>query len=134
MPVKALYNNFLAAVAVARYLGVSWSKIIEKVAHLSLPNMRFQIVKKQGVTFINDAYNANPDSMNAALESLPKPDPDCKTVAVLGEMLELGMYTHQGHAAVAETALEACGCIIVSRSELPNNERNLAKRTRRRTF
>ncbi len=105
LPNHAHYQNFLAAVCLARAVGVEWS-VIQKAAPLvHLPSMRFEKVVKEGIVFINDAYNANPDSMKAALESLPRPGQGGKTIAVLSEMDALGMYTEGAHAQVAETAL-----------------------------
>ena len=105
LPMKEHYQNFLAAVAIARAADVPWPLIREAAAFLQLPPLRFEKVMKRGILFINDAYNANPDSMKAALESLPKPHPGGKIIAVLSEMDALGMYTEAGHALVAETAL-----------------------------
>jgi len=105
LPIKVHYQNFLAASALARNLDIPWSSIREAAPFLKLPSMRFEKVEKQEVIFINDAYNANPDSMKAALESLPKCQPGRKTIAVLGEMDALGMYSEEGHAMVAEIAL-----------------------------
>ncbi len=105
LPVKAHYHNFLAAVALARAVDIPWPLIREAAQSIRLPAMRFERVEKRGIIFINDAYNANPDSMKAALESLPKPIEGGKTIAVLSEMDALGDYTEAAHAAVAETAL-----------------------------
>jgi UDP-N-acetylmuramoyl-tripeptide--D-alanyl-D-alanine ligase len=105
LPVRQLYQNFLAAYAVARAYEVPVHYIAEIAPTLKLPPMRFEKVEKQGIVFINDAYNANPDSMKAALESLPKPKKGGKRIAVLSEMDALGMYTEAGHAMVAEVAL-----------------------------
>lgn len=105
LPNKVHFHNFLAAVALARAAEVPWPLIQDVARFIRLPGMRFEKVVKQGIVFINDAYNANPDSMKAALESLPKPDQGGKTIAVLSEMDALGMYTEGGHALVAETAL-----------------------------
>ncbi len=106
LPIRVHHHNFLAAVALARNLDVPWSSICEVAPTLKLPPMRFEPVEKQGILFINDAYNANPDAMVAALENLPKPQPGGKTIAVLSEMDALGDYTEQGHTRVAETALQ----------------------------
>jgi UDP-N-acetylmuramoyl-tripeptide--D-alanyl-D-alanine ligase len=60
-----------------------------------------------GVTLIDDCYNANPMSMRAALEDLAastSPDPGARRVAVLGDMLELGQGEHDFHAEVGEQA------------------------------
>ncbi len=112
LPIKAHYHNFLAAVALARTLDVPWSKIYEAADLICLPAMRFEKIEKQGVLFINDAYNANPDSMRAALEGLPKPESGGKVIAVLSEMDALGMYTEGGHALVAETALQYADLLL----------------------
>ncbi len=105
LPLKVHHHNFLAAVSLARTLEISWKAIQEAAYSLKLPPMRFETVEKNGICFINDAYNANPDAMKAALESLPKPKPGGKTIAVLGEMDALGTYSEEGHALVAKTAL-----------------------------
>ncbi|MCH9627419.1 MAG: UDP-N-acetylmuramoyl-tripeptide--D-alanyl-D-alanine ligase [Chlamydiales bacterium] len=112
LPNPAHYQNFLAAVCLARAVGVEWS-VIQKAAPLvHLPSMRFEKVMKEGIVFINDAYNANPDSMKAALENLPQPEPGGKTIAVLSEMDALGMYTEGAHAQVAETALHHADLLL----------------------
>ena len=106
LPIRVHHHNFLAAVALARNLDVPWSSICEVAPTLKLPPMRFEPIEKQGILFINDAYNANPDSMIAALENLPKPQPGGKIIAVLSEMDALGDYTEQGHKRVAEAAIQ----------------------------
>lgn len=104
LPLRPHYQNFLGACALARQLGVSWEKIQATAPALKLPPMRFEIIEKQGITFINDAYNANPDSMKAALEHLPEPKKGAKKIAVLTEMNALGAYSERGHAMVGEIA------------------------------
>jgi len=103
---KPFIQNFLIAVSIARIFEVSWEAIRGQASALKAPSMRFERVEKKGVVFINDAYNANPDAMKAALESLPKPASGGKTIAVLSEMNALGMYSEGGHSLVAETALQ----------------------------
>lgn len=106
LPMKPHYHNFLAAVALARAVDIPWPLIRKAARFIQIPSMRFEKVEKGGILFINDAYNANPDSMKAALESLPKPQLGGQVIAVLSEMDALGMYTKEGHALVGETALQ----------------------------
>lgn len=106
LPVRPHYQNFLAACALARAMGVSWEKIVQVAPNLKLPPMRFERVEKRGVIFINDAYNANPDSMKAALQHLPEPKKGAKKIAILTEMNALGSHSEEGHAMVGEVALK----------------------------
>ncbi|MCP5469363.1 MAG: hypothetical protein H7A36_02535 [Chlamydiales bacterium] len=99
---KQILHNFCAAKAVAKAFGVE--DVGERISELKMPPMRFERVEKGEYVFINDAYNANPDSMKAALEALPTARG--KKIAVLSEMDALGMYTKAGHAQVAEAALQ----------------------------
>jgi UDP-N-acetylmuramyl pentapeptide synthase len=63
-----------------------------------------QIKEIQGVHFLDDSYNANPDSMKAALQTLVELDVEGKRIAVLGEMRELGSESKHGHREVGESA------------------------------
>jgi UDP-N-acetylmuramoyl-tripeptide--D-alanyl-D-alanine ligase len=99
-------HNFLAAIAVARCFGISWDEIKHKQATLFLPERRLQIVEKQGICFINDAYNASEPSMKAALDSLPNPKLGNKKIAFLGGMVELGKFSQRCHQAVGKYALD----------------------------
>lgn len=99
-------NNFLAAVAVARTLGLSWEEIQRGVPNLRLPEKRFQILTLRGATFVNDSYNACEDSMKAALESLPQPKLGGKRIACLGIMPELGPFSERCHREVGKKSLE----------------------------
>lgn len=107
LPVLGKHNitNFLAAVAVARSFKLGWNEIKQGLESLALPKMRLEIIEKKGITFINDAYNANETSMKAALESIPEPKKGRKRIAVFGEMLELGRFSEQCHREVGKFAL-----------------------------
>jgi len=101
-----LLEDFLAAIAAARRLGLSWDELIIEARTLKGEGLRFEKVERDGILFINDCYNANPESMQAALSNLPKPRLGCKTVAVLGEMAaDLGKQSEQWYREVAQTAL-----------------------------
>jgi UDP-N-acetylmuramoyl-tripeptide--D-alanyl-D-alanine ligase len=95
--------NALAASAVAHLLGASKSQIIDALESMKLAERwRMQrSVRPDGVTVINDAYNASPDSMKAALQTLAQLGRlGSRTIAVLGEMAELGEYSIQEHDAI----------------------------------
>ncbi|NGX57915.1 MAG: UDP-N-acetylmuramoyl-tripeptide--D-alanyl-D-alanine ligase [Chlamydiae bacterium] len=97
-------NNAAAAIAVCRHLGLSEEEIQQRIPLLKIPKGRGTSVEKKGVLFINDAYNASPKSMKAALESMPASKG--KRVAVLGEMLELGKFSEEAHMEVGAFALD----------------------------
>jgi len=98
--------NFLCAVAVVRGFGMEWHEIREQIPKLQLPKMRFEQFEKEGTVFINDAYNANPESMMAALSCLPEPKGGCKRIAVLGRMVDLGPFSKSSHEEVGRFAKE----------------------------
>lgn len=107
LPVLGKHNihNFLAASAAVRALGVSWDDISASIGNLELPERRLQIVEKQGIIFVNDSYNASPLSLRAALDSLPTPKQGGKSIAVIGDMLELGKLSQQEHRNIGVHAL-----------------------------
>ena len=107
-----LRENFLGAAAVARNLGMSWEEIGEQTQLLKVYPMRFERKEKNGVVYINDAYNANPISMRAALMNLPKPVEGGRTIAVLGEMKELGPFSKPSHQEIGKLALQVVDQLI----------------------
>jgi len=106
LPVPGLHmvQNALLAVAAGRVFGVSLEDCAAGLAAAPLTKARLQIKDIAGVQFLDDSYNANPDSMKAALRTLVELDADGKRIAVLGEMLELGEESERGHREVGETA------------------------------
>ena len=99
-----LCEDFIAAAAVARILGLSWNEIVSGAHHLKTVDKRFERIERNGFVIINDCYNASPESMEAALANLPKPSYGGKTIAVFGEMVDLGTYSEQRHRDVAQFA------------------------------
>ncbi len=108
LPVPGRHNlhNFLAAVSVARTLGLTWNEVKSGAAKLRLPEKRMQILNLRGATFVNDSYNACEASMKAALVSLPEPKLGGKKIACLGEMVDLGDFSEKCHIEVGKSALE----------------------------
>jgi len=99
-----LCEDFIAAASVARILGLSWNEIISGAHHLKTVDRRFERIERNGFVIINDCYNASPESMEAALSNLPIPSFGGKTIAVFGEMVDLGSYSEQRHRDVAQFA------------------------------
>lgn len=100
VPGRHHVSNALAAAAAALACGCSLGEIEAGLAKLSLSSMRMQIDRLHpGVTVINDAYNASPASMRAALQTLSD-SPGGRKLAVLGDMLELGNVAVAEHQAI----------------------------------
>jgi len=106
LPVPGLHmvQNALLAVAAGRVFDLSLEDCADGLAAAPLTKARLQIREIHGVRFIDDSYNANPDSMRAALRTLVELDAGGKRIAVLGEMRELGSASELAHREVGETA------------------------------
>jgi UDP-N-acetylmuramoyl-tripeptide--D-alanyl-D-alanine ligase len=105
LPVPGRHNvyNALAAAAVGLHLGIPVATIAEQLASAKLSAMRMQVINAaNGVTVINDAYNANPASMRAAVDTLGAMATTGKRIAVLGDMAELGSLTELAHFRIGE--------------------------------
>ena len=96
----------LAAYAAATRLGLDAARCAAALATYRTTGMRQHIVEKGGITFIEDCYNASPDSMKAALSVL-KALPNARKIALLGDMLELGGASEEGHRHTGEWAADA---------------------------
>jgi len=101
-------GNSLLAAAVALRLGLSAAEVAEALTDLKLASERRMDVfdRPDGVTVIDDSYNANPASMAAALRALQAIGTGRRTVAVLGYMAELGDQEQAGHEEVGRLAAE----------------------------
>lgn len=101
--------NALAALAVARELGVDLDRAIATLGTVArAERWRMEVVTRpDGAIVINDAYNASPDSTAAALKTLAQlgRDENRRTVAVLGEMAELGPYAQEEHDRIGRLAV-----------------------------
>ncbi|AZS87797.1 UDP-N-acetylmuramoyl-tripeptide--D-alanyl-D-alanine ligase [Streptomyces griseoviridis] len=100
-------SNALAAAAVAHELGMSVTEIATALSEAgSLSRWRMEVTERpDGVTIVNDAYNANPESMRAALRALAAMGRGRRTWAVLGKMAELGDEALAEHDAVGRLAV-----------------------------
>lgn len=96
-------ENALTAVACAWALGVPLSTARARLASFQAVPLRSQVVRRQGLTILNDCYNANPLSFARALETLRDMEVRRK-VAIVGDMLELGSYAPAAHEAIGRLA------------------------------
>lgn len=100
---KHQVKNALVAILIAREAGLSSEQIQQSLAQVSLTDMRMQVIQASNeALFINDAYNAAPTSMKAALEFITVSKIRPEKWVVLGDMLELGENEKQFHQEVAK--------------------------------
>ena len=103
---RVMVSNALLAAAVGGECGLNLEEIARGIAAVELPGARMQVVRIGGASIINDAYNANPDSIKAALVALREFPDAARRIAVLGSMGELGHHAvqlHRGLGAFAKT-------------------------------
>ncbi len=98
-------SNVLAGLAVAHVMGIAPEKLRDAVRSLAPGKMRGEQTNRNGITVINDCYNANPGAMLSMLELL-RDTPGTRRIAVLGEMLELGREAETLHRKVGRFAAE----------------------------
>jgi UDP-N-acetylmuramoyl-tripeptide--D-alanyl-D-alanine ligase len=108
-------SNSLCAAAIGLAAGASLVHISAGLADFRPPDKRMQMLRaKSGFTIINDTYNANPASMAAGLKTL-KQIGEKSSVAIIGDMLELGSTSGQAHyeigKLIAELAIDCVGVV-----------------------
>jgi UDP-N-acetylmuramoyl-tripeptide--D-alanyl-D-alanine ligase len=106
----------LAAAAVAYHLGLTVGSIASSLSGARVTGMRMEVIfRHDGITVIDDAYNANPDSMRAALDALSAMEVRGSRIAVLGDMGELGLGSaalhHDVGAYVARLEIDVLVCV-----------------------
>jgi UDP-N-acetylmuramoyl-tripeptide--D-alanyl-D-alanine ligase len=102
MAVPGTHNaaNALAAATVGLALGVPAAGIRKALVSFSAVKNRMQVIRSAGIVILNDTYNANPDSMMAALQTLVTMKAKGKRIAVLGDMREMGEASEQEHRSL----------------------------------
>lgn len=108
IPINGWYNvlNASLAIVLGRILKVSYNKIQKGLNDLDLTGMRFEKIVKNNILYINDAYNASPVSMKAALSTFKTYPSNSIKVVVLGDMLEMGENEINYHEDVLKYAKE----------------------------
>ncbi|MFN2477262.1 MAG: UDP-N-acetylmuramoyl-tripeptide--D-alanyl-D-alanine ligase [Chthoniobacterales bacterium] len=106
LPVAGLHmvQNAMLAIAAGRAFGVSLEDCAAGLASAPLTKARLQLRDINGVQVLDDSYNANPDSVKAALRTLVELETEGRRVAVLGAMGELGSESARSHREVGEAA------------------------------
>lgn len=106
VPGEHMVHNALAAIGIGLAFGLSLSECAAGLAKTTLPSGRLQVKALGGISIVNDAYNANPDSMIAALRTVANLPVQGRRVAALGEMGELGQESLVGHERVGKAVAE----------------------------
>ena len=118
LPSPGRFNvlNALFAIAVGGHLGVPLDTIARTLLRWTPPAMRLEVLKTSGnITILSDAYNAAPDSMIGALETLvgAPVGPGGRRIAALGEMKELGDFAPEGHRIVGRAAAKGAPDLLL---------------------
>jgi UDP-N-acetylmuramoyl-tripeptide--D-alanyl-D-alanine ligase len=111
---RHLMENFLVAALVAREMGVSYEVIAQTARQLKPFTHRFEKISLSyppRAVIVDDSYNNNPVSLKTSLQNLPKPQGG-KTIAVIGEMRELGNMSKMAHTEIGFVALPIVDCLI----------------------
>lgn len=117
----------LMAVAVGEHFGLTQEELCRGVCHFAPTKMRMNILRcKREITILDDAYNANPQSMRAAVEVLSQAR-DSRKIAVLGDMFELGALAPALHTGIGVYLGKAGVDCLVAVGELARNIYDAAK-------
>lgn len=118
IPAAGIHNVYdaLAAFAAGTAAGVAPEKAADALRQYVPAGMRQKTVRKNGITFIEDCYNASPDSVKAGLNALAD-IPAKRRIAVLGDMLELGDYAETAHAECGKYAAQKKIDILITVGE-----------------
>jgi len=119
-PLPGAHNasNMALAFAAAAHYGCTAERAEAALADFALPGARWREVEKWGAVFIDDSYNANPDSMIAALDAFAATPCDGRHIAVLGDMLELGPEAPALHRKVFDHAMSLGFPLVIGVGEL----------------
>lgn len=121
LPILGVHNilNAAAAMLIAHYFSVPFKKMAAALTSVQLTNMRMELVDgRHGEKIINDAYNASPTSMMAAIELVGGLPGYERKILVLGDMLELGPDEKQFHQQIGESIDSEKICLLFAYGQL----------------
>lgn len=101
-----VYSNCLAACLAAKACGMSWAEIGASLKSLKQAKQRLQLEEREGITFVNDSYNASEISLKEALNYVKRRHTKGRKIAVIGQIRELGRFSTLCHTRVGEHALD----------------------------
>ena len=107
VPVPGVHNvyNALAAIVAGIHLNIPMDSIIKGITEFVPGKMRLNIISHNNMKIINDAYNASPQSMEAAIDVLSDIKGSGRTIVVLGDMLEMGDWAQKAHVDIGKYAV-----------------------------
>jgi len=111
-------SNALGAIACAWDFGIPIEEIRDALKEFRVPNMRMEIKRFGDIKIINDTYNANPQSMQQAIEALKDMVTEGRKILIAGDMLELGTHSGRFHHLVGKQAAESGIDLIVAVGKL----------------
>jgi len=119
LPIIGRHNisNSLAAVAAGIFTGLDFDQIRYGLSTLVTTKMRFEVIRRDGIVIVNDAYNASPASMRAAIKTVSEIY-DTRKIAVLGDMFELGDIAQKVHREIGAYLVENNFEILITVGEL----------------
>ncbi len=134
MTVPGQHNacNALVAYAVGRRLGITSEQIIERLANFELPEMRLQMHQYGSIMVINDCYNANPASMQAAIDVIDSMNTPGRRVAIVGDMRELGEHAQAMHEELGRIVAASGLDVLLTVGDYSGVVCDSARRARRR--
>jgi UDP-N-acetylmuramoyl-tripeptide--D-alanyl-D-alanine ligase len=116
LPGKGMLENAIGALAVAEHLNIPLSDIASVLKDFKDEKMRMERKELKGITFVNDAYNANPDSMSELLDAFK--DLNTRRIFILGDMLELGDKAEEEHKRIGRKFVEMGYNILITHGNL----------------
>ncbi len=110
-------SNALGAIAAGYAVGLTVPEVQRGFSTLTTTKMRYEVIRRDGLTIINDAYNASPASMRAAIRTTSEVY-NGRLIAVLGDMLELGEISEKVHREIGEELVEHKFDTLITLGEL----------------